>query len=244
MSRVSLRVLSAFTTVALVSVPAASRAGDWLPLVIGNRWEYQTAGGTHQVETIIGFTIVRGRTVAMKSYTVGPDAGLENYWLLDTDGSVLLAGFNNPGQGTAWAYEPPIRYLPVPPAVGPQPEQTIAVHDILTDNVIFTGSFRYDVTEHTALNEPAGSFDTFGVGRLIPLPGPALGGRPSLTLDGRHVPAQPPGIYTISTTDWYAEGVGVVQYSTGDLFQLVSYPNPSPVPTLATSWGAIKRLYH
>ena len=57
------------------------------------------------VETITGQTLVRGRVVAVKSYTDGPDAGLQNYWLLAPDGSVMLAGFSNPSAALAWAYD-------------------------------------------------------------------------------------------------------------------------------------------
>jgi hypothetical protein len=35
--------------------------------------------------------------------------------------------------------------------------------------------------------------------------------------------------------------VGVVQYNTSDLYQLVGFGQPTA--TLASSWGAIKRLY-
>jgi hypothetical protein len=225
----------------LVLAPTVSRAGDFQPLAIGNRWEYRGTAGSHQVETISGQTVVHGRVVAVKSYSEGPDAGLQNYWLLAPDGSVLLAGFLNPSAALAVAYEPPIRYLPVPPVVSPGPFQPIVVHDLFTDAVIFTGDLRFDVTEEVTLSLPAGSFHSFGVGRAIPLPITSLSKGASFTLDGRRLPASDPSIYLINTTDWYSEGVGDVQYKTGDLYQLVGFGQPTA--TASSSWSALKRLY-
>jgi len=227
--------------VAVIVAPTAARSDPWLPLDVGNRWEYGGTGGAHQVETITGQRIVRGRVVSVKSYDEGPDAGLENYWLLDADGSVLLAGFMRPSGGLAWAYEPPIRLLPVPPIVGPQPFQNVVVYDLFTDAVVFNGSFRFDVLEDVMLTVPAGSFHAFGVGQAIPLPGPGVGSRPTLAADGRWLGAGPPSIYLVETTDWFTEGVGEVQYKSDVLYQLLGFGRPTP--TVHSSWGAIKRLY-
>jgi hypothetical protein len=228
--------------VALALAPSIARGGTWQPLATGLRWEYRGVGGAHQVETITGQTIVRGRVVAVKSYTEGPDAGLQNYWLTAPDGSVMLAGFSNPSAAFAVAYEPPVRYLPVPPVVGPGPFQPVVVHNLFTDAVLFSGDLRYDVTEEVTLSLPAGSFHAFGVGRAIPLPITSFGKGIALTLDGRSLPATDPSIYVIETTDWYSEDVGDVQYQTSDLFQLVGFGLPTPTAT--SSWGGLKRLYH
>jgi hypothetical protein len=186
MSRTASLVHLAFASLVLAPLPV--HAGDFLPLTIGNRWEYRGTGGSHQGEAITGQTLVRGRVVAVKSYTDGPDAGLQNYWLLAPDGSVMLAGFSNPSAALAWAYEPPIRYLPVPPVVSAGPFQHVVVHDLFTDAVVFTNDFRFDVTEEVTLSLPAGSFHSFGVGRAIPLPITSLGKGGALSLDGRRLP--------------------------------------------------------
>jgi hypothetical protein len=227
--------------VVLTLVPSVARSDTWQPLAVGSRWEYRGVGGAHQVVTITGQTIVRGRVVAVKTYDESPDAGLQNYWLLDADGSVLLAGFYNPGAGYAWAYEPPIRILPVPPAVGPQPSQAIEVHDLFTDALLFADSFRFDVTEDVMLALPAGSYHAFGVGQFLALPMPPVAKGASLTLDGRSVASTGASLYVIDTTDWYSEGVGEVQYKTTDLYQLVGFGMPTP--TVKSSWSGIKRLY-
>ncbi len=228
-------------TIVLLFQPTPAQAAPWLPLVPGMRWEYQGLAGAHQVETITGFITLRGRVVATKLYAEGADAGLQNYWLLDVDGSVLLAGFLNPGAGLALVYEPPIRILPVPPAVGPQPSVMITAYDLFTDAVYATFPIRFDVTEDVMLSLPAGSFHAFGVVQAITLPLPSLLAKPALTLDGRTLGPQSPSIYSITTTDWFAEGVGVVQYQSNDFYQLLGFGLPTP--TAQSSWGAIKRLF-
>ena len=129
-----------------------------------------------------GFLIVRGRTVAVKQYLEGVDAGLENYWLTAFDGSVLLAGFYRLADNYGYAYEPPIRLFPAPPVLGDQPFQPIAVYDIVTQSLLFSASVRYDVLEDVMLSLPAGTFHAYGIGRYIPLPGPGATGT-GLTLD-------------------------------------------------------------
>jgi len=233
--------LAACTVLAALFVPVSALAGDWLPLSIGNRWEYRGVGGAHQVETITGQTTVRGRTVAVKYYAEGVDAGLENYWYLDPDGSVRLAGFKNPG-GLAYAYEPPVRILHAPPVVGIiDLPSAIDVHDLLTDALLFTTFFSYDVAEHVSLTLPAGTFDSWGVGQVITLPSPGLKSGSRLGIDGRTMASSGASIYSLDETDWFSEGTGDVQYRSSELMQLVAFGRPTPV--LATSWGTLKRLY-
>lgn len=240
MSRMRALSLALAACLALAVHAGATRAAPWMPLAIGNSWEYQGDAGGHQVETITAFSVVRGVSVLVKYYAEGPDAGLENYWRLAPDGSVLLAGFYSPAAGFGYAYEPPVRFLPVPPVVGPQPPQLITIYDIITDAILSTLSLQYDVTESTVLSLPAGTFSTFGVGQLVPLPGPSADGV-RVTLDGRVVRTTSKSIYAAVTSDWFAEGVGIVQYDIGELFQLVSFGGPTP--TVPSSWGALKRMY-
>lgn len=224
--------------IATALTPSLARSDSWEPLQIGNRWEYRGTGGSHQVEHITGTFTLRGRVVAIKHYDEGLDAGLENYWLIDPDGSVLLAGFTA-ADGFGVAYEPPLRYLNGPPAVGAKPPQFVTAYNLSTNAVEFADYLQRDITEDVVLSLPAGSFHALGSGQLA---APALSARRVSTLDGRALPAaQPNGSGTLST-DWYSEGVGVVQYNTSDLFQLVGFGQPTA--TLASNWGAIKRLYH
>jgi hypothetical protein len=234
--------LAACAALATLLVPVRARAADWLPLSVGNRWEYRGVGGTHQVETITGQTTVRGRTVAVKYYAEGVDAGLENYWYLDPDGSVRLAGFKNPSAGLAYAYEPPVRILHAPPVVGIiDLPSGIDVHDLVTDALLFTTFFSYDVAEHVSLTLPAGTFDSWGVGQVIALPSPGLKSGVRLGIDGRTLASSGASIYSLEETDWYSLGTGDVQYLSSELMQLVAFGRPTPV--LASSWGKLKRLY-
>jgi hypothetical protein len=234
--RISLAAVIALT---LVSAPSIARGDSWMPLAPGTHWEYANlVGDVHEAQTITGQRTVRGRTVAVKSYAEGPDAGLQNYWLLDADGSVLLAGFMNPSVALALSYEPPIRFLAVPPAYGPQPVQHIVAHDLLTDAVVNA----FDLQLEQALAEVSPPFYftpvfATAVGQLSPPVGTPLVSGISLTLDGRRLPSG----FTGPETDFFNYSVGVVLYQSSDQFGLTVFGLPTP--TAKTSWGAIKRLY-
>jgi|SRR5262245_1741219 len=230
---ISLALLLAFA-------PWSALAADWLPLQFGNRWEYRGDLGGQQTQDVIFAPKIHGREVMAKLHGGDPDTGLQNFWLLDAGGNVLLAGFLRP-DGFGLAYEPPIRYFPVPPAVGPQPPQSVTIHDYLTDALVGTASARFDVLEDVTLVVPAGSFHAYGVGQVA-VPGtPDFASGKAFTLDGRALPAATPSIGPSVPSDWFSEGVGVVQYRSSQLFQLVSFTVPTPVAH--SSWARVKRLY-
>lgn len=233
-------LFSATLAISLVSAPSIARGGSWMPLTTGTYWEYTNLlEDVHEVQTITGQQTVRGRVVAVKSYSVGPDAGLQNYWLLDADGSVLLAGFTNPSLALALAYEPPIRFLPLPPAGdGLQPVQHIVAHNLLTDAVVneFDLQLNIEIVQVGVPISPAPEFCR-GVAQVSPPAGQAPVQGISLTLDGRPLSAGPLG----SVTDCFTLSVGDVFYQSSDQFGLAVFGLPTP--TAKSSWGAIKRLY-
>jgi len=228
--------LAALAALAIVSTPSIA-ANPWTPpLDIGTRWEYRGDSGGHQVQTITGQTTVRGRVVSVKSYAEGTDAGLQNYWLLDANGGLLLAGFRNPSAAVAVAYEPPLLFMPVPPGFDPYPVQHVVVHDLVTDAVVN----QFDFQIQTSLLQLQLEFEVtprfvVGVAQLSPPPG-------SLMLDGRHLPAGSGAVSSPAPLDFYGQVLGDVMYQSSELFSLIGYGLPTPVAT--SSWGALKRLYH
>jgi len=219
---------------------SAASAADWMPLDIGTRWEYRGLGGGSEVQSITGERTLHGRVVATRFYDEGLNAGLENYWLLDPDGTVLLAGFFRP-EGFGLVYEPPIRYLPVPPVVGPQPAVRVNAHDFVTDAVVSTWDVHFEVVEEVTLALPAGSFHSFGVQEMSTPVGPAAASRRTFTLDGRTLAPAPSLVTQPQPSNWFSLGSGVVQFRFTDLFQLVRVEGPSPVAR--SSWARVKRLY-
>ena len=218
----------------------AAGADPWQPLEVGRRWEYRGVGGAHQVERITGTLLLRGRTVGVKTYSEGADAGLENYWQLGADGTVLLCGFNNPGAAFALAYEPPIAYLPGPPALGVSRTTDVTAYSLSDGSVFAAFTIQFSVLEEVDLSLPAGAFHALGTGQVLSAPRAIVAGARAFSLDGRSLGRTLPGIAP-SPTDWYADGFGVVQYRTSDLYQLVSMALPTP--SVHSSWTAIKRLY-
>ena len=236
------RISLAAAVVALVTTPSIAPGAPWMPLVPGTQWEYQGDACGHSIQTITGQKIVRGRTVAVKSYVEGADAGLENYWLLDADGSVLLAGFNNPSAALALAYEPPIRFLPVPPGLGLQPVQHIVAHDLVTDAVVNELDFQVELSFLYLILpiNPYAPTAVAGVGQVGP-PGTALLAGTSITLDGRHLKASQHAVSQATATDFFNSTLGEVAYQSTEFFALLSFGQPTPVAR--STWGGIKRLY-
>lgn len=224
----------------VVSQPAARAEASWMPLQVGNRWQYVGTDSAHQTEVIVRTMTLRGREVFVKSYVEGPNAGLENYWLIGADGSVALCGYNRADFGVA--YEPPLTLLAAPPALG----RTWSTHTIsyrLSDMTVHeTFDIDWSVADEVMLQVPAGTYHCYAVGQVTPgvllEPGP---GR-SFTLDGRPAPrTASTTALPVVITDWFAEDVGIVQYESDDLYRLLSFGNATPVR--AFSWGRLKSRY-
>ena len=228
----------------LLAGPAQTAAGDWYPLDPGDAWEYIDGYGTHHFEIINGTRQLLGRTVTVRSYIGGIDDSLENYWLTGGDGTILLGGFNNRQVSLALAYDPPVAMLVPPPTLG----QTWSTHTVaynLADMSVYN-EFDYplSVDEEVDLTLPAGTYHAFGIGAPPPAAGRAatvvLPSGHRLSLDGRSA-LSAPGAASTNATDWYAQGVGDVQYLAYSLNQPVNFSIPTPIAV--ASWGKLKRLY-
>jgi hypothetical protein len=240
--RISRFVALAVVVVAMVSTTALPVAAPppMMPLAVGNLWHYVSAAGVHQVETITGTQTLLGRTVFVKTYRLGPDAGLENYWLTGPNGEVLLAGFSRPG--LAFAYDPPMTVCGGAPLPGDSWHTRVTLCHLpdLTVQGVFDVTF--GVIEDVSLDVPAGTFHCVGVGETgsaTPALSAAILTR-GLTLDGRTV-AVAATESSAAITDWYSAGMGDVQYAGSDTFQLAAFG--STTPTVTTSWGALKASY-
>ena len=116
-----MKLRSAFIALAACALFARCAAAATLPLLpldIGNHWEYVGALGTVDAEAITGTRVILGRTVTVKSYLQGPNAGLQNWWLTGPNGEVMLAGFDSPSATFTLGYEPPITMCGGAPALG------------------------------------------------------------------------------------------------------------------------------
>ena len=235
--------LALATALAFRAAPAAiADQGPFMPLEVGWHWEYAGLAGSHQTEIITGTRTLLGRTVFVKSYGEGADAGLENFWLNGPNGEVLLAGFDTATHDLAFAYDPPITLCGGAPSLGDIWTSHVTIYKLADLSVYDTIDIAHSALELPTLSVPAGTFDCVGVGQVLVGPSPArvrLAGR-VFTMDGRQVVARQDALST-NATDWFARGVGVVQYATADTYQLVGYGMPTAA--LRGSWGALKVLY-
>ncbi len=221
----------------LLGVALPARAGTYLPLEVGNQWDYVGARGGTERTTISGTFERAGRTVYQVRYGEGgSNSGLSNFWTTEADGDVLLWGFNRELEGFGWYYDPPLRLVDAPLAVGKRWSQTSRLIAVDSGEVIGELTIGFEVYEAGPLELPAGSFDAFGVGQFLPPAWSVMtGGLHGLSGRASAGPAASQAV------DWWSEDVGDVQFRADDLYQLRSFSFPTPV--LVTSWGAVKTAY-
>jgi len=222
---------------AALIVSSAANAQSYLPLTVGNRWTYLATGGGTEVHTVSGTTELRGRTVFVVSYSGNPvNEGLENYWISQADG-FFLCGFLRHVEKLGKAYDPPIRVLRVPASVGDISTTTTTDYSWPgwdTPGQTFTISFQ--VIEDVMLDLPIGTMKALGLGQVAQAQGMRADG--AYAMDGTRKTSGP---LDPVATDWFAAGLGEVQYRSDDLYQLQDFEIPTPVA--ATTWGRLKRLY-
>lgn len=235
--------LLALSLAAILFAAGDAAAASYLPMAVGVEWQYVDPFEDPNIQAIVDIAHVRGRRAYVKEYTGGLDDGLLNFWIEGTDGSIQLAGYYKPWYPFGLLYEPPIVIFPAQPFVGRE-WTTHAVAIAIPDNAFYAEfDLFWKVQEQVTVEVPAGSFTCFGVGQVAP---PFLRATPQgtmLGIDGRVIApasgAQDNG--PTSATEWYAAGVGLVQYDTGDRIILQS-TNVS-TPAVTSSWGRIKALY-
>ena len=225
-----------------LALPSAARATDvWQPLDLSTHWRYASDLGGGEDAVITGTTTILGRTVTVKHFTGGSDDGLDQYWLTDENGSVLLAGFNRTDGSFALAYDPPLTQLQAPPVLGAG-WTDISVAYELPDLAFFTNlNITWVIYEEGDLTLPYGTVHAFGVGQYVLAHGPSFavqGG--AIGLDGRRIEGDP-STATSNTTDWFTANIGLVQYHSNAFHRLVAFDHS--LLAAAPSWGRIKRLY-
>ncbi len=242
------RALALLVAAVLPLLPAVAPAA-WLPLAVGNQWEYaDQADDDPHSETITGKASVRGNQVFVKEYTGGLDDGLLNYWQEGADGSVLLCGYYKPWYPFGLVYEPPVQVFPGRPSLGLEWDTHTVAYSVPDD--VFFGSFDtyWQVLGEYDFTTPAGTFHCFGVGEVAPPAVSAVVEGHVLALDGRELrPAAGPQATGPSPGFvWYSEGTGIVRFETrwfdeNIVYLLQSADGPTPARTI--TWGRIKGLY-
>jgi hypothetical protein len=210
-------------------------AEDYQPLATGNFWSYVAESGVEETRVVGEPVPIFQDNPYPLEYTIGdPDnQGLINFWTSESDGGVLLWGFERQTWGIL--YQPPIRMVDAPLYVGKTWTVTADLYS-LPDTVFYqTMEFSFMVHEDPELTVPAGEFPTFGIGDQAPATLALLGGRYNLM-----------GEITTNKDSfvnrWYSLGVGLVQEHLDEIYQLETWTD-DPVGVEASSWGAVKALY-
>jgi len=235
----------------LVAVLAAGVAGadSYYPLDVGSTWHYANANGQAEDASITGSFELLGVSTVVRHVEIYntriPPQVVENFWTLTSDGDLLLHGAHNITDTLELAYWPPVVMIDAPLWLG-KSWVTEEIHVYRFDGSPGPFSpFDYPLAVHFEgeVAVPAGSFQCFGVGFDLSTPVLRLDCGRAYDIYGRRLSAGA-ACRSGDATEWYAEGVGLVQNSyltdPGELMKLVSW---EPTAVEATSWGRVKALF-
>jgi hypothetical protein len=211
----------ATTAVAAGILTGAALAGggeNYLPLVLGNRWEYALPGGDTEIQVVDRTGVVRGREVFVIAHSVDGTPIQEDYWSTP-DGDVLFHGYYRPIEDFGVLCDPPVKLVEAPLLSGSTWSSKVELF-VLPDSlsVGFT-IFSFAVTGIEELQVPAGFFTTTAIEPL-------------------GIAAELAGVISFPSR-WVTSGIGTIRLAEGAVpHDLETYSVVLPV--LPTSWGAIK----
>ena len=202
---------------ATLGIAPAAGAGseNYLPLVLGNRWEYALPGGDTEIQVVDRTAVVRGRPVFVIAHTVDSTPIQEDYWSAP-DGDVLFHGYYRPIEDFGVLCDPPVMLVDAPLLSG-NTWSTKTELFVLPDSLsVGFETFSFAVAGSEELQVPAGTFTTIAIEPL----GSARGG----TID--------------FPTRWVTSGVGTIRLGGPIPHDLEAYSVVLAVHP--SSWGAIK----
>jgi hypothetical protein len=227
--RLASRIAWASALLASTVLARPAPAESCYPLGLGYQWKYRSVHGEHDTETIVGTTTMWGHEVYIKEWSESTwNDGFIWWTSTDSSGAGLLWGYYNSGWPTGGRlYYPPVVLIPGAPAVGDEWSDTTLVKFLpdTTHSEIYVYTRRVYTDEILTL--PAGDIQAFGVGWVVlsmdETPEGAILGQRS----GREA------------GEWFAPGIGLVQYASSDLYGLADY-NFTVTRTEGVTWGGLK----
>jgi len=212
-----LSIASAALAAGLLAGTASAGDENYLPLVLGNRWEYALPGGDTEIQVVDRTEVVRGREVFVITHTVDGTPIQEDYWSTP-EGDVLFHGLYRPIEDFGVLCDPPVRLVDAPLLSGSTWSSEVELF-VLPDNIsIGFNIFSFAVTGIEELHVPAGVFTTTAIEPL-------------------GLAAEHQGVISFPTR-WVTSGIGTIRLGGTVPHDLETYSVVLPV--LPTSWGAIK----
>lgn len=207
------------------------QAAEYLPLDLGNFWNYSTVDGAVERIQISEETTVLGRDVFVIEFIESEEnQGLKSFWSTGPDNDTYLHGFWRQS-GWGLAYDPPILYLDAPLDLGKTWTTHFDAYSLPDTTYDTSWDATLEVSEAGIYEVGAGSFPGFGIQEVG-----ETRERSAYALDGRL--QKNPGR---GADAWYSEGVGEIQYDRGPLFTLDSYSGT--VASDTETWDGIKALF-
>ena len=226
--------LASFILIAAAFLPHPCSSENYLPLQIGNRWEYTSSEGDETKE-VTGTIELWGEEVFVIEYPESVhNLGLDQYWTTNVEGDVFVWGWWREDDQWGSLFEPAIPWVDAPLYLGKTWSHTFDTYVLPDTTYAGQNEIHLRVYWEGVLSVPAGDFYSYGIGQDVPH---GAGFPEDRCISGEvavDLPREEP-------TDWYGDGVGEIQYRTSDIYQLVSFDQP--VAIAQTSWGAVKALY-
>jgi hypothetical protein len=202
---------SADSSVAAISTSGAGDTGNYFPLNDGDRWVYHDSGNsTDETVLVAGSRSVNGKLATVVRTTLQNGTASEDYYVKSA-GSVALIGDDSGDADNAWLY--PLRVLTLPVNINDTFVQLDKKGLDYGEDV--DGDGRHEQIEiHSevkvlgteAVTTPAGDFNAMKVQTVL---------KETIILSRngeRH-------IGTITATEWYQSGVGLVKRTIVDNFE-------------------------
>ena len=226
--------LASLILMAVAILPHPCPAEEYLPLQLGNRWEYTSPEGDETRE-VTGTFDLWGEEVYVIGYPESVhNLGLENYWTTNVEGDVFVWGFWVDEEEWGVLYSPPIPVVDTPLYLDKTWSHTFDTYVLPDTTYAGQNEIGFRVYWEGVLSVPAGDFFAYGIGQYLPVGPGFLGDR---CISGELAVDQ----HREEPTCWYSDGVGEIQYWTSDVYRLVDFGQP--VAVAQTSWGAVKALY-
>ena len=160
--------------ITIVVFPQICSAEDFLPLQVGNRWEYTSTEGDETKE-VTGTTELWGEEVFLIEYVESVNnIGLDQYWTTNAEGDAFVWGWWRDDHQYGVLYDPPIPWVDAPLYLGKTWSHVFDAYTLPDTAYAGQNEIGLEVYWEGVLTVPAGEFYSYGIGQYLPIGGGLL----------------------------------------------------------------------
>jgi hypothetical protein len=215
-----------------ISTPAGAGDENYLPLVLGNRWNYALQGSDTEIVVVDRTSVLRGRSIFVLTHTVDGTPVEEDYWS-EAEDDVFYHGYYRPIEDYGVLCDPPVKLIDAPLLPGGIWSTSTQLYILPDTSLAEATTFSFAVAGTKELQVPAGTFTTTAIEPLL------LSGEQGTLRALEHGTLQgwERGTLTFPTR-WVTSGIGTIRLGGSVPRSLESYAVVLAVEP--TTWGSIK----